>query len=310
MTKKPPPLPKRRGSSTSPAAPPRTREPGAVFSALAGSDRLRTVPVEAIDPSPFQARRDFDADGLAALAASIEANGLLSPPIVRPTDAGRYELIGGERRLRAVKLLGRDELEVLLEQDVDDAAAAVLSLLENTARADLNAIEEARAYAALIEDLGLRHEDVAKSAGRSRSTVTNHLRLLELPDEALALISDGALSFAHGRALLTAQDHGVRRQLAKQASHEGWSSRQLESRARAANETANRPRAKKVLDVQRASFAKELAEKVTAGSGLDCKVQAGKRGYTFQFSATSTEEATMLGEALATFRANAAGASA
>jgi ParB family chromosome partitioning protein len=221
---------------------------------------------------------------------------------VRPVEGGRYELIAGERRTRAVKLLGRAEIEVLLEADCDDAAAAVLSLLEKTARRDLNAIEEARAYAALIEDLGLTQEAVAKSAGRPRSTVANHLRLLTLPEEALALIASGALSFAHGRALLLAQDASVRRQLAKQAADEGWSTRQLETAARGANEQPNKPRAKPAADPQRASFAKDLAARVVAGSGLNCKVQVSGDGYAFQFTADTDDEAAVIANALARYR--------
>lgn len=309
MSRKPPPLPfKPRGAAAVATADPDAAEstvpspaPGSVFAALAEEPgRLRSVPVDAVDPSPYQARRHFDPDELQRLADSIEENGLLQPPVVRPTDDGRYELIGGERRLRAVKLLGRAKIEVILEQDRDNAAAAVLSLLENTARTDLSAVEEARAFAALIDDFGLTHEMVAKRVGRSRSAVTNYLRLLTLPDEALKLIGDGTLSFAHGRALLYAEEHGVRRELARQAADQGLSTRQLEERAKATTQPPAPPRRKASENAARAALASELAEALSKATGLDYAVQASKKGFVFQVIATDEGEARALANRLAT----------
>src|SRR4051812_33556399 len=193
---------------------------------------LRPLPVELVDPNPNQPRQAFDEESLVALADSVRANGVLQPVLVRPTAGGRYELIAGERRWRAAKLAGIDEVPAVVRPR-DDAASLELALVENMAREDLNPIEEARACAALVEELGLTREEVGRRVGRSRVAVSNLTRLLDLPDEALALIEQGELTEGHGRALLLASDHGARRDLARAAVAGGWSVRQTESRARA-----------------------------------------------------------------------------
>ena len=146
---------------------------------------LRPVPVDMIDPSPNQPRRTFDEDSLMALAGSIRARGVLQPVLVRPTVSGRYELIAGERRWRAAKLAELTAIPAVVRRH-DDAASLEVALIENMAREDLNPVEEARACAALVEELGLTREDVGLRVGRSRVAVSNLIRLLDLPDEALA----------------------------------------------------------------------------------------------------------------------------
>jgi ParB family chromosome partitioning protein len=195
---------------------------------------LRQVPVDLISPNPSQPRRRFDDEQLAALAASVQERGVLQPVLVRPRPKGRYELIAGERRWRAAQLAGIAEVPAIVRRH-DDAATLELALIENMVREDLNPVEEARACAALVEELGLTREDVGRRVGRSRVAVSNLIRLLELPDDVLGRLEDRTLSEGHGRALLLAGDHAERRRLARAAASEGWSVRVLEERARAAN---------------------------------------------------------------------------
>ena len=166
--------------------------------------------------------------------ASMQARGLLQPVLVRPADEGRFELIAGERRWRAAQLAGLETIPALVRVR-DDAESLELALIENMAREDLNPVEEARACAALVEELGLSREEVGVRVGRSRVAVSNLIRLLDLPDEALELLERGALSEGHGRALLMAADHGERRRSRARAADEGWSVRELEARARESN---------------------------------------------------------------------------
>ena len=197
------------------------------------TEELRRLPVELIDTSPDQPRKSFDEQALAALAESVRVRGVLQPVLVRPRAGGRYELIAGERRLRAARLAELTEVPAVVRQH-DDAASLEVALIENMAREDLTPVEEARACLALVDELGLTREEVGLRVGRSRVAVSNLIRLLDLPDEALALVDAGHLSEGHGRALLTVADHGERRTLARAAATAGWSVRELEGRARAA----------------------------------------------------------------------------
>jgi ParB family chromosome partitioning protein len=199
------------------------------------ADELREIQIDQIAPNPRQPRRHFDQEALAGLADSLGARGVLQPVLVRPRAGGTFELIAGERRWRAAKLAGLERIPALVRAR-GDAEALEIALIENMAREDLNPIEEARACAALVEELALTREDVGLRIGRSRVAVSNLLRLLDLPDEALALLEDGTLSEGHGRALLLAHDHEDRRSLASAAVAAGWSVRVLEQRAREANE--------------------------------------------------------------------------
>ena len=153
---------------------------------------------------------------LLALADSIRARGVLQPVLVRPLVGGRYELIAGERRWRAAGIAELDTIPAVIRRH-DDADSLEVALIENMAREDLNPVDEARACAALVEELGLTREEVGLRVGRSRVAVSNLIRLLDLPDEALELIERGELTEGHGRALLLAEDHADRRKLAKDA---------------------------------------------------------------------------------------------
>lgn len=272
------------------------RPPAAVFSELADAGRLRTVALEAISPNPRQPRRRFDEASLQQLADSIAARGVLQPPVVRAAGGdGRYELVAGERRCRAARLAGRTEIEVLIA-DVDDAAQLEDAVMENVARDDLSPVEEARAYATLIEDLGITREELGRRVGRSRVSISNHLRLLDLPDEALDLIDGGQLSFAHGRALLLCDDHATRTTLARRAAQEGWSTRQLEEAARAAG--APRARAPRPApSAEQLAFARRLEDAVSHASGVDVRVR-GTASDEYTFTVTGAESARALAERL------------
>src|ERR1700760_4377701 len=178
---------------------------------------LRPIPVDMIDPPPTQPRRAFDEDSLLALAGSIRAQGVLQPVLVRPLPNGRYELIAGERRWRAARLAELQSIPTVVRRH-DNAASLELALVENMAREDLNPVEEARACAALVEELGLTREEVGVRVGRTRVAVSNLIRLLDLPDDVLDLLVRGELTEGHGRALLTVEDHAERRRLARAAA--------------------------------------------------------------------------------------------
>ena len=192
---------------------------------------LRDLPVDLIGPSPHQPRQRFDEPSLLALAGSLRERGVLQPVLVRPLPGGTYELIAGERRWRAAQLAGFDTIPALVRPH-DDAASLELALIENMAREDLSPVEEARACALLVEELGLTREELGRRIGRSRVAVSNLLRLLDLPDEALDLLAAGELTEGHGRALLIAQGHDDRRRLARAAAADGWTVRETEARAR------------------------------------------------------------------------------
>jgi ParB family transcriptional regulator, chromosome partitioning protein len=195
---------------------------------------LRELPVELISPNPSQPRRHFDEAALIALADSLRERGVLQPVLVRPLPGGSYELIAGERRWRAAQLAGMETVPALVRPH-DDAASLELALIENMAREDLNPVEAARACALLVDELSLTREAIGRRVGRSRVAVSNLMRLLDLPDDVLDLLATGQLSEGHGRALLTAPDHGDRRRLARRAVEQGWSVRDTEARARGAS---------------------------------------------------------------------------
>ncbi len=255
---------------------------------------LRPIPVDMIDPSPNQPRRIFDEDSLMALAGSIRVRGVLQPVLVRPMVSGRYELIAGERRWRAAQLAELTAIPAVVRRH-DDAASLEVALIENMAREDLNPVEEARACAALVEELGLTREDVGLRVGRSRVAVSNLIRLLDLPDEALELVERGDLTEGHGRALLLTSDNGTRRTLARDAAHHRWSVRELESRARAAaapSEGRRRSRPRPALHPDQAAAIELIADALGAALGRDVDVAPARgAGYRVQLSFESLDDA-------------------
>jgi ParB family chromosome partitioning protein len=189
---------------------------------------LIDIPVADITPNPHQPRIHFDEESLAELTASIQHIGVLQPVLVRPSERGTgYELIAGERRWRAAGRAGLATIPALVRH-TDDIAAVEQALVENLHRQDLTALEEAAAYQQLIDDFHLTHEQIADRVGKSRSAITNTLRLLGLPPAIQHLLADGKLSAGHARALLATPDRGLQEALARQAVTEGWSVRAVE----------------------------------------------------------------------------------
>ena len=191
------------------------------------------LPVDRVDPNPRQPRRSLDAEALAALTRSIAADGVVQPIVVRERPDGRYELIAGERRWRAAIAAGLTTIPAVV-RNAPDRDALLLAIVENVVREDLNPVEVARGYAALADGYGLTVLEIAERVGRSRSAVSNVLRLLELPDDVLDLIADGGLSEGHGRAILQVDGADGRRALARRAAAAGLSVRQTEALARRA----------------------------------------------------------------------------
>jgi ParB family chromosome partitioning protein len=266
-------------------------EPGAD-----GAAELRDLAVDLIKPKKDQPRRQFDQESLQALADSVTERGVIQPVLVRPRAGGTFELVAGERRWRAAKLAGLAHVPALV-QDRDDATTLEVALVENMAREDLNPVEEARAVAGLVEELGLTREAVGKRVGRSRVAISNLLRILDLPDEALGLIEDGVLTEGHGRALLLAEDQVDRKRLAFTAAEGGWSVRVTEERAREANAAAagHDPRAgKPAVHPDQAAAAAEIADAIGAALGTEVKVRPRGTGYKIELAMDSLDDALAL----------------
>jgi ParB family chromosome partitioning protein len=270
------------------------------------ADQLRDLPVELIAPNPNQPRRRFDQEALQALAGSLGERGVLQPVLVRPKPGGTYELVAGERRWRAARIAGLDSIPALVRPR-EDAEALELALIENMAREDLSPIEEARACAALVEELGLTREEVGRRVGRSRVAVSNLMRLLDLPDEVLDLLQEGALSEGHGRALLLVEDHGARAGLARLAAQEGWSVRTAEARARERNARADggrdgvarRRRIAGERHPDQEQAANEIADLLADVLGAEVNVRGMSNGrYRAELSFATVEEAVALARRL------------
>ena len=263
-----------------------------------GEEGLREIPVELVRPNPRQPRRSFDEGALAELAESIRARGVLQPVVVRALPGGHYELVAGERRLRAARIAELESVPAVV-READDWERLDIALAENMARIDLNAVEEARACAMLVDDLGLTKEEVGRRVGRSRVAISNLIRLLELPEEALELIEEGRLSEGHGRALLMCKDHATRRRLAFDARDAGWSVRETERRAREAetgDKEPRKPRATIHPDLAEALAAAEDA--LTAAFGREVRVRAKGERCRVELDFDSPDEAVKLAEKL------------
>jgi ParB family chromosome partitioning protein len=232
---------------------------------------LRELPVGLIKPNPGQPRTKFDPEALAALAASIETSGIVQPLLVRPLPDGSYELVAGERRWRAAQQAGLEKVPAVV-RDQAEAERLQAALIENMVREDLNPVEEAKACAALVEDLGLTKEELARRVGRSRPAVSNLIRLLELPDETLELLEGGELSEGHGRALLGASGNDVRRRLTRDAVRGGWSVRETENKVRLAGQPKTRPR-KAPVDPEEAAALEAAGDALEAALGHEVVVR-------------------------------------
>lgn len=267
---------------------------------------LRELPVELIRPNPNQPRRHFDEEALVGLSESLRERGVLQPVLVRPVPGGTYELVAGERRWRAARLAGLETLPAVVRAHDDDESLE-LALIENMARQDLSPVEEARACAMLVDELGLTREEVGRRVGRSRVAVSNLVRLLSLPDDVLDLLAAGQLSEGHGRALLMAGDHAERRRLARRAVHEGWSVRQTEAAARAAAEAAPDATGGWRAHPDQQEAAGRLADAFGRSLGPSVQVAPRGAGYRVSVAFASADEALAVADRLALSSRAAAG---
>ena len=231
------------------------------------------LPISQVEPGLNQPRKRFNDEALADLAASIEEHGIIQPLTVRRLSTGYYQIIAGERRWRAAKLAGQKEVPVVIIE-ADDRKVMELGLIENLQREDLNPMEEAEGYLALLTDFGLTQEELAKRMGKSRPAITNALRLTGLPSAVRELLAEGAISAGHGRAVLTVEGEQAQIAFAKKIAGEGMSVRQAETAAR--HFTLEPPREKKTrpadenrlyIETAQKELSLRLGRKVTISSG-------------------------------------------
>jgi ParB family chromosome partitioning protein len=243
----------------------------------ADDEALHRIPLDQIAPNPSQPRKAFDDADLRALADSLREHGVLQPILVRPLPAGRYELVAGERRWRAARLAGLERIPAVVRSAAENERLE-LAMIENMAREDLNPVESARACAALVDEFGLTKEEVGRRVGKSRVAISNLVRLLELPDEVLAMLESGTLSEGHGRAVLQAPDHHARRRVAREARDRGLSVRQTEDLARGGTARPASKRAAKLQSADSLAATREAEELLASLLGREVHVHFGRRG--------------------------------
>ena len=238
-----------------------------------GDDKLTTLDITQIRPGRYQPRRVMGEDELRELAESIRAQGLIQPVIVRELGLSDYELIAGERRWRACQLAGLTEIPAVIKA-VNDEAALAMGIIENIQRADLNPVEEAQGYKRLVDEFGLTHENLAQAVGKSRSAISNSLRLLSLPEQIQQHINQGLLEMGHARALITLPVL-AQLQLAEAAIREAWSVREMERQAQAwqQNVPLSAQKASKAVDADVLRLQDAIADKL----GLVVKIQANQQ---------------------------------
>ncbi len=238
---------------------------------------LAEIPLNAIHPNPRQPRKRFDADATNGLAESVRRQGVVQPIIVRSRPTGGYDLIAGERRWRAARDAGMKTVPAVI-RDADDRDSLLLGLVENVAREDLSPVEEARAFAMLLDEFGLPLGDVAERVGKSKPAVSNRVRLLELPEDVLSMLERRQLTEGHARAVLAVPDHDKRRKLAREIVRKGMSVRDAERAARWAG-AKKKPRRQPVrFDPHLVARAKGAADRIT---GFSARVTRGRLEIPF-----------------------------
>ena len=236
---------------------------------------LVELPLSQIRPNPYQPRQDVDPVALEELKASIRQAGLLQPVVVRTAREGGYELIAGERRLRACQALGWERIPAV-KRDVDDRTVLTLALIENLQRDDLSPVDEARGYDRLLAEFSLTQQDVADAVGRDRSTIANALRLLKLPEPVLQMLHENVLSVGHARALLALDDARMVTNLAREAVAQGLSVRDMEDRVRGGRAPERRPRLKRGLGT--APEVRRVEDALRRRLGTDVRVTLRAKG--------------------------------
>ena len=226
---------------------------------------LAQLPIEHVHPNPRQPRRRFDHETTAALADSVRTQGLIQPVVVRSRTAGGYELIAGERRWRAAREAGMATIPAIV-RETGDRDALLLGLVENVAREQLTPVEEARAYALLLDEFELGLGEIAERVGKSKPSVSNRMRLLDLPEDVLAMLERGELTEGHARAVLAVPDHDERRRLARDIVRRGLSVREAERAARWAGARRKPRRVRTPVDPVLADRVRTAAERLTGRS--------------------------------------------
>jgi ParB family chromosome partitioning protein len=277
-------VPEQSGSTSEPADPgttsPSRRGLGRGLEVLMGGapeSELAQLPVDAIHPNPRQPRRRHDSEAALGLADSVRSQGVIQPVVVRPRRSGGWELIAGERRWRAAREAGLGVVPALV-RDADDRDSLLLALVENVAREQLSPPEEARAYALLIDEFGLSLGEVSERVGRSKPAVSNRMRLLDLPDDVLAMVERGELSEGHARAVLAVPDQDGRRRLAHEIVKTGMSVRAAEQKARWSGARQKPRRAGARVDPALAARVRAAAERLT---GLPVRLTRGRLEVLF-----------------------------
>lgn len=238
---------------------------------------LRKLPIDALQPGKYQPRRDMDEGKLAELSESIKAQGIIQPILVRQVEGGQYEIIAGERRWRASRLAGLDEVPVVV-RELEDRTVIAMALIENIQREDLNPLEEAQALARLVSEFSLTHAEAAQAVGRSRASVSNLLRLIDLPIGVRVLLETRRLEMGHARALLTLAPE-LATKLAEEAAEEGWSVREVEHRAQqfAAGKVPGARKAKPSPTAPQADIA-SLETELSESLGTKVAINHGRGG--------------------------------
>ena len=254
---------------------PARRGLGRGFEVLIGGGaepQLMHMPVEMIHANPRQPRRRFEQEATSGLAESVKAQGLIQPVVVRAREAGGYELIAGERRWRAAQEAGLPTVPAIV-READDRDALLLGLVENVAREQLSVVEEARAYAVLVDEFDLSLGEVSDRVAKAKPTVSNRLRLLELPDDVLGMVERGELTEGHARAVLAVPDLDGRRRLARQIVRTGMSVRNAERAARWAGAKQKQTRGRSTVDP---ALAERVVAAVKKATGREATVRAGR----------------------------------
>jgi ParB family chromosome partitioning protein len=246
------------------------------------------VPVDAVVANPDQPRKSFNEAALETLAASIKAHGVVQPIIVQALAGGGYQLIAGERRLRASKLAGRASVPALVIEAAGGTKSLEMALIENLQRENLGPLEEAAAYEALLARASLTHQDVADRVGRSRAAITNTLRLLELPDGVKGLVNSGALSAGQARAILSAPTDLERERLAVQAVRNRWTVREIEARAGQAAVPGKRGRGRRPAMKNASHYAEQL--QILYGTRVHIREKNGRGELAFEFYAAADRD--------------------
>ncbi len=230
------------------------------------------IPIDRVSVNPHQPRTVFDEEALASLAASIAEVGVLQPIIVRESDDGEYTLVAGERRWRAARRIGLRDIPAIIRES-DDRSLLTEALVENLQREDLSPFEEAAAYQELLEDFGLTHDEIGKRVGKSRSAITNALRLLLLPASIQGKLERGELSAGHARALLGLEDKKFAEHIAERAAEEGWSVRQVEEAVRARNQAVDQPARRTRPPIARPAAIVELEHRLREELSTKVKIK-------------------------------------